>query len=274
MALASPLEDVIDALEPVVEGEEGVELSRGGAAHGGLDAEAHRVELAGHDPGAGRGPGGALVIHLVEQLRAVRQEGDDLLLDAALDGVELETVKVREHLQVEEAIAEGRRHIKDAGPVLLAVARGPEEPAVGHPVAAHAPVQDELLGDALHRRRRHVQLVQEEHAAALSRQEFRGVPAGHAVLRHREPPQVRGGELAEAHVDEVEAVVRRCLGHHARLPDARRAPDHHARQQLPVDQPREVGAELRRGHASSAAPSSARTRSHQGPPSSGCTMRA
>jgi hypothetical protein len=39
VAFPAALEDIVDALELVVEGEEGAELFRGGAADGGLDAE-------------------------------------------------------------------------------------------------------------------------------------------------------------------------------------------------------------------------------------------
>ena len=233
--------------QAAVQGDERGEFRRRAFTDRRGDVQPQAVQFAGHDPGARRGPGRALRVQDVQQLGAVGQEGQHLLVQAVGQGVAAKAVRVGQHREVDEAVGQRRGHVEHRGAVFLAVARRPHQPAVGDAVGADAAVENQLLGDALHRRRGHVDLVEKQDAGAGGGEEFRRIPAAGAGVRvgDRQAAQVGGGELAEAHVDQVDPDRLRHLGDDAGFADARRPPDHGAQKQPGFRQAGEEGGELR-----------------------------
>ena len=62
---------------------------------------------------------------------------------------------------VEETIGKGGGHIEDGRPIFFAVSCRPDEPVFGNFVAPDLAIEDELLGDALHGRRSHIEFIKE-----------------------------------------------------------------------------------------------------------------
>lgn len=211
---------------------EGGELRRHRIAHGGLDPYAGTKKAVGHHPRSRGRPGGACGIGPVQQGGPEGQEGGDPFVDACGQCVRLERVDVRGDGEMDETVGEWCGHVEHRRAIFLAVARGPDEPAIGNPVGPHAPVEDELLCDPLERGRRHVDLVEEEDASPLARKELGRIPARKAVPCDRQAAQVRGRQLAQPQVDQFQPVRASDLGDDAGLPHPRRPPDHHAQSQV------------------------------------------
>ena len=99
---------------------------------------------------------------------------------------------------MQKPVGQWRWHIEHCGAVFAAVASRPNKPAVWHAVIAHPPIQNQLLGHALHRGRGHIDLVQEQHSPTFARQKFGWIPAADAIAGDRQAAQISWRKLAES----------------------------------------------------------------------------
>ncbi len=201
------VQDFLHGRQLAVDPDERFEFGCSTFAHGRIDAQADLEEVGGVSPAPGAGPGDGVFGELVEGVGAEVQVGNDFFPDAMLDRVGLPGVQVVLDSEVEETVGERGGHLVDCSPVLDTVTGGDNEPAIGYGVVAHAAVQDELHGHVLNGRGSEVHLVQEQNPLAGLGQEAGGREVGDSFLDEGKAANISGGELAEAYVDHLHAVL-------------------------------------------------------------------
>ncbi len=201
------VQDFLHGRQFAVDLDERFEFGCSTVTHGRINAQADLEKVGSVSPASGAGPSDGVFAELVEGVGAEVQVGNDFFPDTVLDRVGLPGVQIVLDSEVQEAVGERGGHLVDCSPVLDTVTGRDNEPVIGNDIVSHTAVQNELHGDVLNGGGSEVDLIQEEDTPPGLGEKAGGSEVGDPFLDVGKAANISGGELAEAYVDHLHAVL-------------------------------------------------------------------